>query len=106
MTLVLRFRPQTPKVATRFAGPGGARLADIAAIVGPPGRDATGGSFDHIQASELSIWVVNHNLGWKPAAVSVRSPGGVEVIAEVIHVSENQLQVHFAAPQSGSVRVQ
>lgn len=56
----------------------------------------------HSQASSSATWTVNHNLGFRPV-VSVRSPGGVEVEAEVTHTSVNQCVVTFAAPYTGSV---
>lgn len=68
----------------------------------------SGGGFsgyEHLQPAAASSWTVNHLLGRRPAAVSVLSPGGVEVDAAVIHVTTNQLVVEFAQPYSGSVRV-
>ena len=65
----------------------------------------SGTSYTHNQASAADSWIVNHNLGRRPAAVSVLSPGGVEVDAGVTHVTDNQLTVEFASPQVGSVRV-
>lgn len=61
--------------------------------------------FEFTQVSPLSTWTVNHNLGRRPTAVAVLSPGGVEVEAGVIHVSNSQLVVQFSQPYSGSVRV-
>lgn len=74
---------------------------------GAAGRDGSSlASFEHVQSSAATPWTVNHNLGRRPAAVSVRSPGGREVTADVLHVSENQLQVHFSLPASGTALVQ
>lgn len=67
--------------------------------VGPPG----GGGFDFTQASPSAEWVVNHNLGFRPSC-SVLTPGGVEMLAGVSHVSDVQLRVRFSSPQVGSVR--
>ena len=67
--------------------------------VGPPG----GGGFDFTQSSPATEWVVNHNLGFRPSC-AVRSPGGVEMIAEVAHLSNLQLRIRFATPQVGTVR--
>lgn len=65
----------------------------------------SGSVYEHTQSSPAASWTVNHNLGRRPAAVSVLSVGGMEVDAAVTHVSDNQLVVEFAAPQVGSVRV-
>lgn len=68
---------------------------------GLPGINGAG--FLHTQASPSAEWIVNHNLGFRPSA-TVLSPGGLEVIASIIHVSALQLRVTFGLPQTGSVR--
>lgn len=73
-----------------------------AGVQGPPGIVAR---HEHVQASAAATWTVNHNLGVWPSAVTVLSPGGVEVNAEVVHVSVNQLTIHFAAPYAGRARI-
>lgn len=70
--------------------------------MGPPGSGVAAG-YTHTQASAATEWIVNHNLGAKPT-VSVLSPGGVELIADVVHLSTNQARIYFAAPTAGSAR--
>lgn len=78
----------------------------IAAIIGPPGGNSSGATtYQHTQSSASSLWTVNHNLGRWPCAVTVLSAGGVEVAAQVNHVSINQLTVTFAAPFAGVARI-
>lgn len=74
---------------------------------GVPGKDggAGGTSYQHTQSAASASWTVNHNLGRWPSAVSVLSAGSVEVEADVIHVSINQLIVNFAAPFAGLARI-
>lgn len=80
----------------------GTRIIRVAS--GPPGPSGPPGvSFTHTQSSPSADWTVNHNLGANPV-VSVRSAGGVEVEAEVVHTSLNQLHIYLAAPAVGSVR--
>jgi hypothetical protein len=68
---------------------------------GPPG--APGGSYyQYIQSAAASTWVVNHNFGKYPA-VTVYSVGGKEMLAEVVHVSTNQVLVMFDTPMTGRV---
>lgn len=57
--------------------------------------------FIHVQGGALAQWVVNHNLGYKPH-VSVQTVGGLEVIAEVLHITSNQLVINFAAATAGT----
>lgn len=69
---------------------------------GPPGPGAT--TYDHVQGSAAAEWVINHNLG-RFVSVTVLSPGGFEVVAEVVQTSENQARVYFNEPQMGTVLV-
>jgi hypothetical protein len=76
---------------------------------GPPGPPGSPGSSDgeplvHTQSSASTTWLINHNFGFRPL-VTVLSPGGAEVGAEVEHVSVNQVRISFAEPRSGSAIV-
>lgn len=72
---------------------------------GPPGLDgAAAASFDFVQSTPVSPWVITHGLGKKPI-VDIRSVGGVEMIGEVVHVSDNQTNVYFITPQAGTARL-
>jgi hypothetical protein len=66
--------------------------------VGPPG--AGGGNYEHVQSVASASWNVNHLLGFRPS-VSVKTMGGVEVLAEVLHISINQSLITFDAPMAG-----
>jgi hypothetical protein len=68
---------------------------------GLPG--AGGSAFTHNQSTPSNEWVVNHNLGVKPVA-AVLDSGGNEVVAQILHMSDNQLRVYFATNQVGQVR--
>lgn len=74
---------------------------------GPPGgvgpQGPAGAEFTQVFASPLSSWIVNHNLGKEPL-VSVLTTGGLEMVADVQHMSVNQLIVNFAAPTVGRIR--
>lgn len=68
---------------------------------GPPGAPGAGTAFIFTQASALDTWNVNHNLGVRPA-VTILSPGGLEVNGSIAHISVNQLIITFAAPVAGT----
>lgn len=70
--------------------------------VGPPGPGAT--TYNHDQAIPSAEWIVNHNLG-RLVSVTVLSAGNVEVEAEVVQLSSNQIRVYFNQPQVGKVLV-
>lgn len=69
---------------------------------GPSGGGAGSASYTHTQAAAAATWVVNHNLGFRPAA-TVTTVGGVQVWAEVLHNSTNQLTVYFDSASTGQV---
>ena len=79
-------------------------------VEGPPGPQgiqgpagASGNSYDHTQASPAAVWTVNHNLGYMPD-VSVFTSGGLEVEAEILHLSSNQTQITMLVPMAGFAR--
>lgn len=69
---------------------------------GPPG--SAGVAFTHTQVSAAATWVVAHNLGFRPT-VSIVSAGGIEVDAEVAHITSTLLEVRFGAPFAGTARL-
>jgi hypothetical protein len=74
-------------------------LVTLAVGQGPAG--APGGTNDPFeQLVAAAEWIVNHNLGRRPA-VTLLSTGGVEMVAEVLHVSLNQFRVYFDQPRAG-----
>lgn len=80
-------------------------LGGIQGPAGPPGPPGSGGGgggspTNVPQNTPSALWTVNHNLGFKPQ-VQVYSAGGVEVIAQVVHTSDNQYQVSFTSPRTG-----
>lgn len=72
--------------------------------VGPQGpAGAAANSFVFTQNTPSNLWVVNHNLGYFPT-VDVFSSGGLELLASVIHLSNNTTQIQFSIPISGTAR--
>lgn len=63
----------------------------------PIGASAT---LRHVQSAAIATWTIAHNFGYWPE-VSVYTPGGIEVEAEVAHLSLDITQIRFASPQSG-----
>lgn len=68
---------------------------------GPAGAPGASGFSQTFGTPALS-WVVNHNLGRFPI-LQILSMGNVEIEAEVVHVSVNQLVIYFAGLQAGRV---
>lgn len=76
-------------------------ISTTISAVGAPG--ASGLSHVHTQSTPALTWTINHNLGFKPA-VSLLTVGGIEMFAEVVHVSSNQVTVLFVQPTAGIAR--
>ncbi len=77
-----------------------ARAGDWLWITGVP---HTGHTFQYPAADR---WVVNHNLGRYPAAISVRTLGGVVCDVMIEHKSQNELWVNFDVPTAGAAPAQ
>lgn len=57
-------------------------------------------SFRFIQASNSSLWIINHNLGFKPSVTVIDLDGDV-VNGDITYNTNNQLTLTFAEPIKG-----
>ena len=60
--------------------------------------------YNYTQAIASNIWTINHNLGFKPN-VSIFSIGGSEIIAEIVHISNNQVIIYLNTSLAGTARL-
>lgn len=83
--------------------PSAAHVIEIKPVGMQGGQGPQGVSqrFDHTQASPSSTWTINHNFGYQ-VSTTVFSVGGLEIEAEVLNVSLNQVQILFVTPTAGS----
>jgi hypothetical protein len=58
---------------------------------------------DFVQNSPLTTWTVNHNLGRKPL-VQLLTTGGVHMVGDIVHASNNQFVAQFVQPTAGVAR--
>lgn len=58
-------------------------------------------TYTHTQGTPAAGWVINHNLGRKPAAVSVTDTAGTVITVPYQHITDNQLVVTFGRPATG-----
>jgi hypothetical protein len=56
--------------------------------------------YTHTQTTPATVWIINHNLGLKPA-VQLLSVGGVEFIGEIVHSSVNQTIIYLTSAYAG-----
>lgn len=73
----------------------------------PEHTQGGGGVSDYVhdQSTPSDTWVINHNLGRRPAVVSVIDTAGTEVHGGVSHPSSTQTVLTFSAPFSGKARL-
>jgi hypothetical protein len=57
--------------------------------------------YRHDQMVASALWVVNHNLGYRPN-VSVTDSAGTNVEGEISHVDSNSLVLTFSSPFTGT----
>lgn len=69
---------------------------------GPAGPGAQPARF--VFTAPALQWNVPHNLGRRPI-VTLETVGGVEMIAEITHLSDNVLVVGFDEPTTGAVKL-
>lgn len=67
--------------------------------VGPQGP-AGGVPYIHDQGPALATWIINHNLG-RRVNTEIFTVGGVKVLADVVNVTLNQVQINFDSANSG-----
>lgn len=60
--------------------------------------------FEYIANTPSSTWTIPHNLGYRPD-VSVYSIGGVEVVADILHIDFNNVLIMFNLPYAGRARL-
>jgi hypothetical protein len=58
----------------------------------------------HAQDTPATSWTIPHNLGRRPNSL-ILSSGGMEMWAEVVHLSDNVLVVGFAVPTMGTAHL-
>ncbi len=87
-------RTSSPSIALSSPGPQGASGMD----------GAPGAAYIHTQSAESALWTIAHNLGFRPT-VAVTTVGGLEVVADVQHLSINTLTVSLVAPMMGLARL-
>ncbi len=76
---------------------------ETVAVQGVAGRDGIGSAYEHNQTAPSDVWVINHNLNYFPDVhVYV---GAVEVVAEVLHLSNTTVQINLSFPRAGRARL-
>jgi hypothetical protein len=101
-TIVINGAPRTTVVTNET--PRGTVLVYGGPGVGPPGPSGSAAFHEHIQGSPDTVWTINHNLGFKPV-VEAFTPGGLMMVAEILHTSLTQTLITFNTPTAGFARL-
>lgn len=59
------------------------------------------GTFIYIQNSASDHWVIAHNMRKRPS-VSIVDTAGTVVVGDVVYIDDNNVELYFSAPFSGS----
>lgn len=68
-----------------------------------PGPNPLGGSW--VFSTPQEVWLVQHGFGFTPAGVQASDMTGREVRGEVTYPDDNTVQIEFAQPTAGRVRL-
>lgn len=75
-------------------------------VPGPAGPEGKGAlRYEHAQAVPAAAWVISHELGVEPAAITATDSSGSAVIGAIHHDSPMQSTLTFSAPFSGKALV-
>jgi hypothetical protein len=91
-----------PSITVEVVEDGGVEVVEV--IHPGPQGPAGGVSYIYQQATPSSSWVINHNLGYRPA-VELLDTGSQEIDAEVAHPSVNQTIVTLNPATAGLARL-
>lgn len=84
--------------------PGAPGPAGPQGLPGPPGPSGDAALYyTHTQGSPTTTWVINHNLGYRPAGILVEDSAGSEnEPSDVEHVDTTTTILHFAYAFGGT----
>jgi hypothetical protein len=73
----------------------------LASLVGPQGPSGTDGFFEFDKVEPDDVWIITHNLGFRPN-ITVFDLDGAVVHGDIIHINSNVVSIDFGTPVAGS----
>lgn len=71
---------------------------------GDKGDAGASSGYEHTQVTPNTMWVVQHNLGYRPGGIQAIS-GGTPIVGVVSYQSDNVMILTFLEPVAGSAFV-
>lgn len=95
-----RVRVVTGRAKLQQAAVGTERIAVAVGLPGAQGPPGVAQAYRFAQPLPALLWTINHNLGRRPI-VQIETPGGLLMIGDVQHLSDNIAQISFDEPTTG-----
>ena len=101
--IVPKNKPQTVVAQQILRGQRGATdITPIAPLELNSDDELRIGSFTFTQTTNLATWVINHNLGKPCPFVTIQDNFGETIIGDVRCIDENNLEIRFNQPTTGT----
>lgn len=72
----------------------------LASLIGPQGPSGATGVFSFTQTTPESLWIIGHNLGFRPNVTAFDDDNSV-IVGAIVHINNNTLSIDFSSPVSG-----
>lgn len=77
---------------------------DVVEVIHPGPQGPAGSFYVHSQSTPSAVWVINHNLGFRPS-VELLDSGSQEIDGQIAHPSVNQTVVTLQPASAGLARL-
>lgn len=77
---------------------------EVVEVIHPGPQGPAGVSYTHQQLAATTTWIINHNLGYRPA-VELLDTGGQEIDGDIAHPSVNQTVITLNPATAGIARL-
>jgi hypothetical protein len=79
----------------------GTEIEWLYSLVGPQGPAGTDGFFEFEQTEPAAVWIITHNLGFRPN-ITVFDQDNNVLVGAILHINSNVVSIDFGIEISGS----
>jgi hypothetical protein len=79
----------------------GTEQAWLASLVGPQGPSGTDGFFEFEQTEPTAVWIITHDLGFRPN-ITVFDTDNIVMVGAILHINSNMVSIDFGTEVSGT----